>query len=172
MTQEVATETTVAMTKAARVVATEMITATRALAVRVEVMETTPTQEAEIIRAPAVEGMETTPTQTETTRAPPVEVEDMEIILAQEVEINRAPQVEVEDMEITPAQEAETISRVPQVEGKARLNKRESKPLRALLRVKDGRRPFLPFDFKTEVDVVWWIFTKNFIVLSSCIIIE
>jgi hypothetical protein len=112
MTQEVATETTVAMTKAARVVATEMITATRALAVRVEVMETTPTQEAEI------------------------------------------------------------ISRVPQVEGKARLNKRESKPLRALLRVKDGRRPFLPFDFKTEVDVVWWIFTKNFIVLSSCIIIE
>ena len=67
MTQEVATETTVAMTKA----------------VRVEVMETTPTQEAEITRAPEVEGME--------------------IIPAQEVEINRAPQVEVEGMETIPA---------------------------------------------------------------------
>ena len=135
MTQEVATETTVAMTKA----------------VRVEVMETTPTQEAEITRAREVEGMETTPTQeTETTRAPAVEVEDMEIIPAREVETSRAPQVE----------------------GKARLNRRESKPLRALLRKKDGRHPFLPHDFETEADAVWWILMKNFIVLSSCIIIE
>jgi hypothetical protein len=172
MTQEVATETTVAMTKA----------------VRVEVMETTPTQEAEITRAREVEGMETTPTQeTETTRAPAVEVEveeDMEIIPAQEVEvedmeiiptqevgINRVPQEEVEDMEIILAQEVE-INRAPRVEGKARLNRRESRPLRALLRKKDGRHPFLPHDFETEADAVWWILMKNFIVLSSCIILE
>jgi hypothetical protein len=172
MTQEVVTETTAAMTKAARV----------------EAMETTLTQEAEITRAREVEGMETTPTQeTETTRAPAVEVEveedmeiipaqeveveDMEIIPAQEVEINRVPQAEVEDMEIIPAQEVE-INRAPQVEGKARLNRRESRPLRALLRKKDGRHPSLPHDFETEVDAVWWILMKNFIVLSGCIIIE
>jgi hypothetical protein len=172
MTQVVATETTVVMTKAVRVVATETIAATRVEAVRVEVMETTPTQEAETTRAPAVEGMETTPTQeVETTRAPAVEVEDMEIIPAQEVEINRAPAVEVEDMETIPAREVET-SRAPAVEGKARLNRRESRPLRALLRKKDGRRPSLPLDFETEVDAVWWILMKKFIVLSSCIIIE
>jgi hypothetical protein len=139
------------MTKADRVVAMETIAATRAPVVRVEVMETTPTQEAETTRAPAVEAMETTPTlEAETTRAPPVEVEDMEIIPAQEVEINRAPQVE----------------------GKAHLNRKDSRPPRALLRRKDGRRPSLPLDFETEVDAVWWILMKTFIVLSSSIITE
>ena len=63
----------------------------------------------------------------------------------------------VEDMEITPAQEAEITSRAPQVEGKARLNRREYRPLRALLRKKDGRRPSFPLGFETEVDAVWWI---------------
>ena len=85
------------------------------------------------------------------TRAPAVEVEDTEIILAREVEINRAPQVAVEDMEITPAQEAEITSRAPRVEGKARLNRRESKPLRALLRKKDGRRRPCPVTLKQRL---------------------
>jgi hypothetical protein len=133
ITQVVATETTAAMTKAAKVVATETIAATR---------------------------------------APAVEVEDIKITPAREVEINRAPQVAVEDMEITPAQEAEITSRAPRVEGKARLNRRESRPLRALLRKKDGRRPSLPLDFETEAHAVWGTLMKNFIVLSSCITIE
>jgi hypothetical protein len=150
----VATETTAAMTKTAKVVATETIAATRAPAVEVE--------DTEIILAREVE----------INRAPQVAVEDTEITPAQEVEINRAPQVAVEDMEITPAQEAEITSRAPRVEGKARLNRRDSRPLRALLRKKDGRRPSLTLNFETEVDAVWWILMKSFIVLRSCIIIE
>ena len=132
MRQGVATETTTAMTKAP--------------AIRVEVMETTPAQ-AEMIRAPRVEGMEGIQAQAEMTRAP--QAEGMEAIQAQ-AEMTRA--LWVEGMEAIQTQEVVFLEEIrAQVECKASLNRREYKLLRALPKRKDGRRLSLPLGLKQRV---------------------